>query len=137
ISRQQRCDRCLAIKAAPVIASVWPTNRPHPRIPQRGHPFSIRMFICCKGGPTSQIFHANLVKLELTCLIKANTAEQDRKTRVVAHGIREGLYFDPLQNTGLLLVRSFEPGKRLVVVAEAHISLNEGTGRNVALLPPA
>jgi hypothetical protein len=80
-------------------------------------------------------FHGNLEKLGSACLVEANTMEQVRKTRVVAHRIRERLYFDPLQNIGLLLVRTFELGKSLVVVAEAHISLNKRSGGNVALLP--
>lgn len=80
-------------------------------------------------------FTVNLEKLGSACLVKANAPEQIRKTRVVAHRIREGFYLDPLQDTALLLVRTFEPGKRLVIVAEAHISLNERSRRNVALLP--
>src|SRR5262249_9180973 len=85
--------------------------------------------------PAPLTFNGNLEEFGSACLVKANTAEQVRKARVVAHRIREGLYFDPLHNIGLLLVRSFEPGKRLVVVAEAHISLNKRSGGNVALLP--
>src|SRR5215467_14460364 len=67
-------------------------------------------------------------------LVKANAVKEVGKTGVVAHHVREWLYFDPLQNVGLLLVCSFEPAERLVVVAEANIGLNEWSSRNVAYL---
>src|SRR5215467_10855608 len=121
------------------IKRLLPACRPNARTPHHSAWASIlnqdNQYAVAKEAQLREFFHANLIKLGLTCLIKANTAEQVRKTRVVAHRIRKGLYFDPLQNIGLLLVRSFEPGKRLVVVAEAHIILKERSGRNVALLP--
>lgn len=76
---------------------------------------------------------ARIEKGGSACLVKANAMNEVRKTGVVAHRVGEGLYFDPLQNIRLFQVCSFEPGKRRVIVGKPHISMNERSGRNIAL----
>jgi hypothetical protein len=74
-------------------------------------------------------------QMPLLSLVKPDAVDELRKTRVVTHSIRERLYFEPLQDIGLLLVGALKPGKHFIVVAKADISLNERSSRNVTLLP--
>jgi hypothetical protein len=45
------------------------------------------------------------------------------EARIIAHGVKERVHFDPLQNAFLLLVGPLKPGKRLVIVLRARFGL--------------
>ena len=51
------------------------------------------------------LFAVWLLQAEDMLLIKPDAAEQVLETRVAAHGIEEGVYFEPLQDGRLLLCR--------------------------------
>ena len=64
-------------------------------------------------------------------LIEPHSADQVLKTWIVAHGIKERMHFEKLQNAGLLLVGAFKPHKCLLVVAKGQMWIDQGAGWNV------
>jgi hypothetical protein len=54
-----------------------------------------------------------------TMLGKSDAADEVRKSRIGAQGIKIGMYFDELQNIRLLLEGLLDPGKSLLVFTEA------------------
>ena len=60
-------------------------------------------------------------------LIKPDAADQVLKTRVAAHGIEEGVYFEPLQDGRLLFVGLVAPGECAIVIVERQVRSNKGT----------
>ena len=53
---------------------------------------------CREGHRRRELSTTNLGKRRSACLVKANTVEKVRKTRVAPHRIEVGRYFDPLQD---------------------------------------
>ena len=66
-------------------------------------------------------------KYSATGLVKPDAAEQLLKPRVAAHGIEEGVYFEPLQDRRLLFVGLVAPEECLIVIAERQVRSNKGT----------
>ena len=60
-------------------------------------------------------------------LVKPDAAEQLLKPRVAAHGIEEGVYFEPLQDRRLLFVSLVAPEECPIVIAERQVRSNKGT----------
>jgi hypothetical protein len=60
-------------------------------------------------------------------LIKPDAAEQVLKPRVAAHGIEEGVYFEPLQDSRLLFVGLVAPEECVIVIVERQVRSNKGT----------
>ena len=71
----------------------------------------------------------------LSTLVKADAVEEVREARVPAHWIKERMHFQPLQNALSFVVRPFKPYKRLVIVAEPQVRVNERGSLDVTRLP--
>ena len=71
----------------------------------------------------------------LSTLVKADAVEEVREARVPAHWIKERMHFQPLQNALPFVVRPFKPYKRLVIVAEPQVRVNERGSLDVTCLP--
>src|SRR5215813_10819414 len=67
-------------------------------------------------------------------LIEPHAVDQILKPRVMANRIKERMYFEELQNVGLLLVGPLKPEECLIVVGKGQIRMNQGPSRNIVFL---
>src|SRR5262249_10827826 len=70
--------------------------------------------------------------LRLRSRSQADPLDQILKSVVFAKRVKEGMDFQVLQDNGFFLIGLFEPGQRLLVVAEAKVGVHKRRGRNIA-----
>ena len=69
-------------------------------------------------------------------LVQPDAVKQILESWIVAYRIKKGMHLEPLQKIGLLSIRSLEPDKCLITLAERQVSIHEGRSRNIASLLP-
>src|SRR5262249_15747667 len=79
---------------------------------------------------------ANFCPLFLACLIQPNGVKQVLEARIAAQRIEEEMHFQELHNVRLPLAGPLKPDKRLLVISEPQISVDERSCRNIACLAP-
>jgi len=58
-----------------------------------------------------KLIGANPSRCGATCLVEADAVEEILETWIIAQGIKVGMHLKKLQNVGLFLISSLQPGK--------------------------